>query len=79
MAVKESRARTKEYMAALLKSKREDKREAREFASMQSFQQSQDRQVAMVMQAIQSIGQQRTAAQNTGPGVGMLGLLRSGN
>ncbi len=74
MSVKESRARSKEYMEQLLKVKREDKKEARELRTMQAYQQSQDRQMAMILQTMQSIGQQRSAARPSGGG--MLGLIR---
>ena len=75
LTVKESRARTKEYMKTMMKMKMEDRKEAREMASIQSFQQSQDRQMALVLQAMQAIGQQRASAR--GSGVGRLGLMRS--
>lgn len=76
--VKESRARTKEYMKTLLKVKKEEKKEAREFAALQSFAQSQDRQMALVIQAIQTMGQRQGGAATQAPGAGMLGLMRGG-
>lgn len=72
--VKESRARTKEYMDMLMKAKREEAGEMRDIAAMQSFQQSQDRQMALVIQAIQAVGQR----QPGGGSAGMLGVLRGG-
>lgn len=72
--VKESRANTKKYIAALLKAKREERAETRDLMAMQSFQQSQDRQMALVLQAVQAIGQKQPG---TGGG-GMLGLMRGG-
>lgn len=77
MSVKESRARSKEYIAALLKAKREEAGETRELMAMQSFTQSQDRQMALVMQAMQAISQRPGAPTQT-PGGGMLGLMRGG-
>jgi len=74
MSVKESRARTKEYMTMLTKAKREERGEARDVAAMQSFQQSQDRQMALVLQAVQAVGQ-RQPGQG---GAGMLGMMRGG-
>ncbi len=76
--VKESRARTKEYMDALLKAKREEAKETRELAAMQSFTQSQDRQMALVMQAMQALSQKQMGSSTQAPGAGMLGLMRGG-
>lgn len=76
--VKESRARTKEYIAALLKAKKEDVKERREFAALQSFTQSQDRQMALVIQAIQTMSQRQMGAATQAPGAGMVGLMRGG-
>lgn len=76
--VKESRARTKEYMKTLLKAKREERKETREFAALQSFTESQNRQMALVIQAIQTMGQRQMGAATQAPGAGMLGLMRGG-
>lgn len=76
--VKESRARTKEYTKALLKIRSEEKKEAREMAALQSFTQSQDRQMALVMQAIQALSRREMGASTGGPGAGMVGLMRGG-
>ena len=76
--VKESRTRTKEYIKALLVAKKEDVKERREFAALQSFTQSQDRQMALVIQAIQTMGQRQGGAATQAPGAGMLGLMRGG-
>ena len=76
--VKESRARTKEYIKALLKSKREEAKETREMAAMQSFTESQNRQMALVIQAIQTMGQRQMGAATQAPGAGMVGLMRGG-
>ena len=72
--VKESRANTKKYINALLKAKREERKETRDIAALQSFTQSQDRQMALVIQAIQAIGQRQPGS---GSG-GMLGVMRGG-
>ena len=77
-SVSESRARTKEYMKTLLKVKKEEKKEAREFAALQSFTQSQDRQMALVIQAIQALSRRPMGASPQAPGAGMLGLMRGG-
>ncbi len=74
--VGESRARTKEYIKALLVAKKEDVKERREFAALQSFTQSQDRQMALVIQAIQTMGQRQGGAATQAPGAGMVGLMR---
>ena len=76
MSIKESQAKTKEYMKTVMKMMIEEKKEARDMAAIQSFQRSQDRQMALVLQAMQSIGQQRASARS--PGVGQLGLMRGG-
>lgn len=76
--VKESRARTKEYIAALLKAKKEERKETREMAAMQSFTESQNRQMALVIQAIQTMGQRQMGAATQAPGAGMVGLMRGG-
>ncbi len=76
--VKESRARTKEYIAALLKAKKEERKETREMAAMQSFTQSQDRQMALVLQAVQALSQRQMGAATQAPGAGMVGLMRGG-
>ena len=78
LSVEESRKKTKEYIKALLKSKREDVKAARELASIQSFQQSQDRQMALIMQAVQALSQRQMGASTQAPGGGMLGLMRGG-
>ena len=76
--VKESRARTKEYIDALLKAKKEEAKEARETAALQSFTQSQDRQMALVIQAMQAMSQRQMGASTQATGGGMLGLMRGG-
>ncbi len=76
--VKESRTRTKEYIKALLKAKKEDVKERREFAALQSFTQSQDRQMALVIQAIQALSQRQMGTATQAPGAGMVGLMKGG-
>ena len=78
-ATAESQKRTKEYTEQLLKFKREERKEARDSAAMQSFTQSQDRQMALVLQAVQAMSA-RPGGSNTGSpgGSGMLGLMRGG-
>jgi len=73
-SVKESRANTKKYIDALMKAKKEEARESRDIMALQSFQQSQDRQMALVLQAVQAIGQRQPGSG----GAGMLGLMRGG-
>ena len=74
--VKESRARTKEYIAALLKAKKEERKETREMAAMQSFTESQNRQIALVLQAVQALSQRQMGASTQSPGAGMVGLMQ---
>lgn len=76
--VTESRARTKEYIKALLTAKKEERKETREMAALQSFTQSQDRQMALVIQAIQALSQRQMGASTQAPGGGMVGLMRGG-
>jgi len=75
----ESRKRTKEYTEQLLKLKREERREARDIAAMASFTASQDRQMAMILQAVQGLSA-RPGGASTGAPVrgGMLNLMRGG-
>jgi len=77
-ATAESRKRTKEYTDQLLKLKREERAEARDVAAMQSFTQSQDRQMAILMQAVQAMTARPGGANTQAPGGGMLGILRGG-
>ena len=42
---------------AMEKRRREERREARDIEALQSFTQSQDRQMALVLQAVQALGQ----------------------
>ena len=76
MTVKESRANTKKYIAALMKAKREERRETRDIMAMQTFQQSQDRQMALVLQAVQALSRRPMGASTQAPGAGMVGLMR---
>ena len=77
LATKESRKRSKEYTELLLKEKREDRREARKIASMQAFTQSQNQQMALLMQAIQAIATEPGGSNvDTPTGGGMLGVMR---
>ena len=73
---KESEARAKEYMQQLLQEKRKERISEGETQLMQSFIGSQDRQMALVLQAIQGISQTPFAPSQPS-GAGMLGLLRS--
>jgi hypothetical protein len=77
-SVKESRARTKEYMKTLLKVKKEEKKEAREFAALQSFTESQNRQMALVLQAMQALSRRPMGAATQASGAGMVGLMKGG-
>lgn len=74
---RESEKRTKEYMERLLREKRTERISERETALMQSFVGSQDRQMALILQAMQGISQTPYAPQMKQSGGGMVGLLRS--
>lgn len=76
--VKESRARTKEYMRTLLKARKEEAKETRKLAALQSFTESQNRQMALVLQAVQALSQRQMGAATQAPGAGMVGLMRGG-
>ncbi len=76
-SVKEDRAKSDKYMKTLLKMQQAEKREARDAAMMQSFTQSQDRQMAMIMQAVQAQSQRQMGAATQSSGVGMISSMRS--
>lgn len=78
-ATAESRKRTKEYTDQLLKIKREERAEARDVAAMESFSRSQDRQMTLLLQAVQAMSVKPGGASTQAPGGGMLGLMRGGN
>ena len=65
----ESKAKTKEYVKALLAAKRDEQDKELDRTMMESFMSSQDRQMAMAMQAIQAQNAPRTG--------GMTNVLRS--
>jgi len=73
----ESRMRTKEYTQMLMKAQKEERRESRERDLLESFMGSQDRQVALILQAMQGISQQRPQFRPGSSGGGMVGLIRS--
>ena len=73
---KESRRSTEKYMEQLLKLKATEKREARESEMLQSFTASQDRQMALVVQALQGMTQRPTGAPREPGGGGMMALTR---
>ena len=75
-AVKESRERAKEYTKMLLGAKKEERKTARESMLMETFMASQDKQAALVMQAIQSLAQNQPR-YSASPSGGMVGLMRS--
>ena len=77
---REAEKRSKEYMERLLREKRTERISERETALMQSFVGSQDRQMALILQAMQGISQTPYAPQmgQSRGGGGMVGLLRGG-
>ena len=77
-ATAESRKRTKEYTEQLLKLKREERREARDVAAMESFTASQDRQMALILQAVQGLSARPAGARTQSPTSGIMGLMRGG-
>ena len=74
---RESEKRSKEYIERLLREQRSERISQRETSLMQSFMGSQDRQMALILQAMQGIAQTPYAPQGNQPGGGMVGLLRS--
>lgn len=76
-ATAESRKRTEKYTDQLLKLKREERKEARDVAAMESFTASQDRQMTMILQAVQGLSARPGGASTKAPaGGGMLSLMR---
>lgn len=74
---REAEKRSREYIEKMLREKRTERISEREAALMQSFVGSQDRQMALILQAIQGMAQTPYAPQMRRPGGGMVGLLRS--
>ena len=74
---RETEKRSKEYIERLLREQRSERISQRETSLMQSFVGSQDRQMALILQAMQGITQTPYAPQGGQPGGGMVGLLRS--
>ena len=74
---RESEKRTREYIERMLRERRTERISERETSLMQSFVGSQDRQMALILQAMQGIAQTPYAPQGGQPGGGMVGLLRS--
>jgi len=77
---REEEKRAKKYTESLLRERREERISEREERLMQSYLASQDRQMALVLQAIQGITQTPYApgvSPGVSPGGGMMGLLRS--
>lgn len=75
---REAEKRTKEYIERMLRERRSERISERETALMQSFVGSQDRQMALILQAMQGISQTPYAPQaRQSGGGGMVGLLRS--
>jgi len=62
-------------MEQLVKEKREERRSFQDMAAMEAFTQSQDRQMALVLQAVQALSA-RPAQSSAQSGGGMLGLMR---
>jgi hypothetical protein len=73
---KESRQMAEKYLQILTQAKRDEAREERESMLMQSYMASQDRQAAMLLQAMQGM---TALSPQTGvsPSSGMMALLRS--
>ena len=59
-----------------MKAKREERKEVRELAAMQSFTEGQNRQMTLVIQAIQAMSQRQMGAATQAPGAGVVGLMR---
>jgi hypothetical protein len=74
-ATEEARDKAKEYTKMTMELLKESRKESRESELMQSFLQSQDRQAALLMSAIQAISQ-RPQYRAAPTGGGMLGLMR---
>jgi hypothetical protein len=77
-ATKKSRASAEEYMQTLLKEKTKERISDKEAIMLNSFLQSQDRQMALIMQAIQGATQSPYTTVKPGSSAGMTGLMRTG-
>lgn len=75
-ATKESQKRAEKYTETLLKARREEQQMAKEQQLMESFTASQDRQMALILRAVQAMSQ-GAGVQQSNAGGGMLGLMRS--
>ncbi|KKM18014.1 hypothetical protein LCGC14_1669970 [marine sediment metagenome] len=74
---KESRKRTEKYLEQLMKIRAGEKRDVRESEMLESFTRSQDRQMSLVVQALQGMTQRPTGApRQPGGGGGMMDLTR---
>ena len=74
METERAERKSKEYTDLLLKSRAEDRAAEREQNMMAMFQQQQERQMAMILQAMQVASQRPSAAARP---AGTLGLMRS--
>jgi succinate dehydrogenase/fumarate reductase flavoprotein subunit len=76
---KESRKAAESYLKELTKARREEAKQQREAALMESYMASQDRQLAIALQALQGVSQSipETGMAPASPRSGMVGLMRS--
>jgi hypothetical protein len=77
-ATKASKASAEKYMQTLMREKTKERISDKEAIMLNSFLQSQDRQMALIMQAIQGATQSPYTSVSPGPSAGMTGLMRTG-
>ena len=75
-ATKESKAQADKYVKMLTQEKGKERAQAREQRLMEYFISSQDRQMALLMRALQGISQSRPQYRAGRPAAGMVELMR---
>ena len=77
-ATKTSKESAEKYLQTLMKEKTKERISDKESIMLNSFLQSQDRQMALIMQAIQGATQSPYTSVSPGSSAGMTGLMRTG-
>ncbi|MGD2065664.1 MAG: hypothetical protein PVI43_00660 [Candidatus Bathyarchaeota archaeon] len=77
-ATKKSRTSAEKYLKTLMEEKTKERISDKESLMLNSFLQSQDRQMALIMQAIQGASQSPYTSVSPGSSAGMTGLMRTG-
>jgi hypothetical protein len=77
-ATKASKESAEKYIQTLLKEKTKERISDKEALMLNTFLQSQDRQMALIMQAMQGATQSPYTSISPSPSAGMAGLMRTG-